>query len=371
MANVIGVGTRLATAGATLAALNSGYGLVGLCVVNAAGDLLGYTLRWRVAYRILPELRISPRMAARQHLWAIMTFGLWSLLAQGAVQLKSYSSSLVIGIFLPVAAITPYALAVGLLAQFEGIFRPVAVVFFPAATELDARGDTAGLRRMYLVGSKMLMLLATCLGAIGAIWAEDFFRLWVGPRLVEGREYTSVAALFWVLLGAVIVAIAQKIGLQVFMASRRLKGLTLVLLAEALANLALTISLIRPFGLLGVALGTLFPAILCQGVLQPAMLCRLLRVPSRAYLRQVYLRPLAVGSILFPLLGLLHYALPAGDSWGALLCEGLIAIGAAGVFVVAIGLDGQERQRLIGAPVIRLLCRLGFRRPLDARVHRL
>ncbi len=371
MSNVIGIGTRLVTAGATLAALNWGYGLLGLCAVNASGDLLGYTLRWRVAYRILPELRISPRMAARQHLWAIMAFGLWSILIQGAVQLKSCSSSLVIAIFLPMAAIAPFSLATGLLGQFEGIFRPVAIVFFPAATHLDAKEDTAGLRRMYLVGSKMLLLLAIALGAIGAVWAEDFFRLWVGPRLVEGGEYTSVAVLFWVLMGAVVVVIGQKIGMQVFMATRRLRGLTLVLLAEALANVVLSVCLIRPLGLLGVALGTLLPAILCQGVLLPAMLCRLLRVPARTYLAQVYLRPLVVGSILFPLLGLLHYVLPAAGYWSTLFCEGLIAAGAAGAFVVAIGLDGEERKRFIGTPAMRLLGRVSFRRPLDAPVERL
>jgi O-antigen/teichoic acid export membrane protein len=222
MANVIGIGTRLATAGATLAALNSGYGLAGLCVVNASGDLLGYVLRWRVAYRILPELRVSVRLAARRYLWPIMTFGLWSLIAQGAVQLKSCSSSLMIGIFLPMAAIAPFALAIGLLTQFEGF-------------------------------------------------------------------------------------------------------------------------------------------------LQPTVACRFLRVPVRTYLSRVYLRPLVFGGFV-SLMGFLHLALPGADSWSMLFYGGLIAAGVAGAFAMAIGLDGGERGRLIGAPAIGLLCRLGFRRPLDARV---
>ena len=368
MSNMIGVGTRLATACATLAALNSGYGLVGLCVVNAAGDILGYVIRWRIAHRILPELRVSLRLAARQHLWPIATFGLWNVLAQGAIQLKSYSSSLVIGLFLPVSAIAPFSLAIGLVAQFEGIFRPVAIVFFPAATHLDARGDVAGLQRMYLVGSKMLLLLAIALGAIGAVWAEDFFRLWVGPRLVDGGKYTSIVVLFWVLLGAVIAVIGQKIGLQVLMAARRLKGLTMLLVAEALANLFLSVCLIRPLGLLGVAVGILLPAALFQGVLLPVIVCRFLRIPAWTYLGQVYLRPLVVGGILFPMLVLLRYTLPSVDRWRMLFGEGLIAVVVAGMLTVAIGLDTAERRRFIWAPVIRLLCRLGFHGPLDSRV---
>ena len=51
-------------AAATFFALSWGYGLVGLCAVNAGGDLLGYALRLRVAYRILPQLQ-DPRGSRR------------------------------------------------------------------------------------------------------------------------------------------------------------------------------------------------------------------------------------------------------------------------------------------------------------------
>ena len=341
ISNAIGICTRLATAVATLAALSWGYGLPGLCVVNAAGDILGYVSRWRVAYRILPELNIGVGLAAPRHLWPIMNFGLWNVVVNGAISIKSYSASLLIGLFLPVAAIAPFSLAIGLLTQFEGIFRPVAVVFFPAATHLDAQGDAPGLRRMYLVGSRLLLLLAIALGAIGAVWVDEFFSLWVGPRLVEGREYTSIAVLYWIMLGAVILTVAQRIGCQVLMATRRLRPFAVVLLVEALTTLLLAACLIRPLGLLGVALGSLLPAIVCQGFLQPGLTCRLLRVPMGTYFSQVYTRPLILVGILFPLLGFLHYALPTATSWSVLAGQGLIAAFAAGAVTASVGLDGE------------------------------
>ena len=77
----------------------------------------------------------------------------------------------------------------------------------PAATHLDARGEHAALRRMYLTGSRLMLLLTAVCGIVAALWAEDFFRLWVGPQFLTSATYPSVALLFWILLGANVVAV--------------------------------------------------------------------------------------------------------------------------------------------------------------------
>jgi O-antigen/teichoic acid export membrane protein len=369
ISNVIGISTRLLMAAATFFALRWGYGLVGLCAVIAGSDLLGYAWRWRVSYRILPELQISPRLASGQHFWPITQYGIWSILSEGAGQLKSYSSSLIIGLFLPIAAIVPFALATGLINQFEGIFRPIAIVFFPAATHLDSRGDTAGLRKMYLIGSKILLLLALTFGLIGAVWAGDFYRLWVGPQIVEGGEWPSVTVLFQILLVANVFVIAQKIGIQVFWAGRKMRQMTILLCCEAAANLLLTVCLIIPFGLIGVALGTLIPAVFCQGFLQPAVLCRFLGISAPTYLCQVYARPLIVGALMCLLLSLLHASMPFCGSWLMLTLDGLIACSIALPLVVLIGLDGTERQRLVFKPMAQFGYRIWFWKPLDTSAN--
>ena len=84
LSNVIGISTRIAAAVATYGAMKLGYGLVGLSVVNATGDIVGYLLRRWLAYRLLPQLAISVRFAAWESLWPMMTFGVWGTLMAGA-----------------------------------------------------------------------------------------------------------------------------------------------------------------------------------------------------------------------------------------------------------------------------------------------
>src|SRR5262245_58612235 len=74
LSNLAGISTRLLTALATFLCLSAGYGLVGLSVVVAAGNLLDYLIRWRMAYRALPELHVSPRSARWSACWEFTRF---------------------------------------------------------------------------------------------------------------------------------------------------------------------------------------------------------------------------------------------------------------------------------------------------------
>ena len=172
-------------------------------------------------------------------------------------------------------------------------FRPSGFVFFPAVTELDAQGDQAGLRKLYLRSTKYIFLGSILLGSIAMFSAHNFFRLWVGSY-AEPTGYPSVATIFYLLLVGSMIAVAQRIGYQVLLGVRRVKSLALLFAAEGVSNLLISLALVRSYGLLGVAPGTLIPAILFQGVLQPVCVCKSLQISLTSYCREVLLRPALV-----------------------------------------------------------------------------
>jgi len=353
--SAIGVSTRLLGAAATFAALKLGYGLVGLSVVNAAADLLGYSIRWRVAYRLIPELSISFRLANWQSFWPMTSYGIWALLINGAYQLKSQTSVLVIGLFMPIAAIAPFALVAGLMGYFDRLFVPIAMVFYPAATQLDARNEVEPLRTMYCMGSRVLLMLSITAGIIGAFWATDFFRLWVGSEYVEHSRYSSVALLFWILVPGAALAAGQLIGNQIFYATRNQRQIGLLLATEAVIGLTMSVCLISSLGLMGVAIAATVPTLLFRTVVNPLMLCRLLGIPGLTYFRRAFLRPLTIGVVLACLLAIFrHYTPPAG-SWGELLAHGAVAVALAALPLLFIGIDRSERRRFVFQPFARIV----------------
>jgi O-antigen/teichoic acid export membrane protein len=252
-----------------------------------------------------------------------------------------------------------------LIGNFDQLFGPIGAVFFPAATHLDASGDKEGLRLIYLKGSKMLLLAAVATGSIGWIWAGDFFRLWIGPHLVDGGEYPSVVVLFRLLIAAAVLTTGQRIGYQVLMATRRMKLLAQILALEAALNLILCLCLIHTFGLIGACLAALLPAAIIQGVLLPAVLCRLLSIHPLSFLRGVYFRPLIVGLALYFSLSFFQHSSTNAGSWSVLILYGAISGGMAIILLFFVGLDNGERRKILREPLRRLKARFSIASALD------
>lgn len=357
LSNGIGITTRLISAVVTVWSLKSGYGLVGLTFATAGTNILDYLIRWRVAMRLIPSMKISVRGATTEKLRELSKFGLANTAIAGSVHLISYTDSVIIAAFLPVSAVAPFAIAASMRTYFEDIFRRAAYVFFPAATELDARGDLAGLRKLYMVSSKFMLLGSILCGSMAILWARDFFRLWLGPAYAEPAGYPSVASIFYLLILGSMVSVAQRIGYQVLLGIREVGLLASLFAAEGVMNLVMSIVLILSYGLLGIAVGTLVPAVLFQGVLQPYFVCRSLRISLNRYCREVLLRPAIVVLALMPVC-LVFSSWGKPSDWLDLFFRAFASFAAILPFVAVIGLNKLEVSSLLLRPATTVLRKL-------------
>jgi O-antigen/teichoic acid export membrane protein len=362
LSNGIGITTKLFSAGATIVCLKTDYGLVGLSLVVAGTNLIDYLVRWRVAVRLLPSIKISLNLANRESLRELVTFGSWSFVGASSARLISYTDALVIAAFMPVAAVAPFAIAVNLRSYFEEIFMRVGFVVFPAVTELDAQGDQGSLKKLYLVGSKFMFLGSIFCGVIAMFWARDFFRLWIGLSYSEPDGYPSVASIFHLLIVASMVGLPQRIGCQVLLGTRRVRLLVLLQAAEGVSNLVMSLALVRSYGLVGIALGTLIPAILFEGFVQPIFVCRSLQISLSEYCEQVLMKPAILLGAVSSLLGLAGLIARSSD-WTSLIRGTSVMVVLMALLVLLIGLNKGERDSLLIHPAIRVLRFVGLIHP--------
>lgn len=360
LSNAIGIGTRILSAGATIICLDHGYGLIGVSIAVASTNLIDYGLRWHLAGRLLPTLKISPSLVSRESLRKVIKFGAWTFVTAGSKRLILYTDSLLIPAFMPIAAVTPFAIATSLRSYFEDIFARVGFVFGPAATELDAQGDQAGLRKLYLLSSKFMFLGSIVCGSVAICWARDFFRIWLGTAYAEPANYPDVASLFRLLIMGSMIGVAQRIGYQVLIGMRKVRLLALLFATEGLSNLLLSVALIRSYGLIGVALGSVIPGILFQGILQPFFVCRSLQISLNMYCRQVLLRPTVA---LLAVVSLLPTSLfeSQPDDWISLFLSCSLTFAVTTPIVLLIGLNKAERDLLLVVPTMGTLSKLNAR----------
>jgi O-antigen/teichoic acid export membrane protein len=352
-ANAIGVSTRLLSALLVFASLELGYGLIGVAAAMCSANLLDYGVRWLVARRLAPSLTLSAQLVSRTKLKELGGFGIWTFLLSVNATLYLHAQPLIIAMLMPISAVGHYALAVGLIQQIVAVLAPIGQVIYPAATSLHARGSPDTLRRLYHDGARLTMLVMVCVVLIAAVWAEDFYRLWLGERYIRESPYPSLALLLQVLLLSVVTNYTSNVASQLLMAAGHIRPFALLLLFGCALNLSLSLLLIGPYGLIGIAIATVLASLVIDLIAIPVLLQIKLGLSVAQFARSACSRPLAVACLLAVVLtGISH--LDRATSWAELIVQGICAALAASLLVIGIGIRKAERERFITKPLGRL-----------------
>jgi O-antigen/teichoic acid export membrane protein len=132
---------------------------------------------------------------------------------------------------------------------------------------------------------------------------------------------------------------------QILYGMNRHRPYSALAICEALVNLGLSIVLAKRIGIIGVAWGTLVPAVIVEGILLPMYAVRQLDIPLTSYYWSTLIRPILSSA---PYLLALAAFRKAGTVW---TWHGLLASGVASVCIYAICvwlfvLDADEKSLL-------------------------
>lgn len=357
LSNAIGIMTRILSATLIVVAIRLELGLVGISIATAASNALDYLARYFVARRLVSKLEISLALVNRSSFAEISSYSRWSFMIAISQKTTMHLDAVIIGALMPIAALSPYALAAGLTRQLADLLQPISQVFFPALTELHAQNDRKMLRAVYLRGSRFLLLTAIILTVVAVVWAEDFYRLWVGQRFANAQEYPPVALLFQILAIALLGRFITGLGGQVLLGSLRVKPVAILVMLEAIFNIILSIVLARQYGLLGVASATVASIVLFRSIAIPVLTGRLLDIPLTTYANVVLLRPLAA-AIVMSLTCVLVRMVGRPQSWSELIAQGLMAAAIGLPLAAIVGLTREDRTEYLYKPLQNILRRL-------------
>jgi len=289
--------------------------------------------------RTAPELHFGWRGASRRLLKTVTSFSSALFVINAASQLQTKTDEIVIGASLPIASVTPYSIARRLSELPQLLTEQFMKVLMPLASQLHAENDRARLRALYLTSTRLTLAVFVPLALGVIIMARPFITVWVGA------PYGQYDYLVLILTAASFTVTSQWPAGAILLGMNRHRILALITLCSAVINLGLSLALVHPFGLAGVALGTLVPstiAYLCC-VLPYAM--RVNQVTLRTLLAEIYrpalLPALPMAAVLYLLREIIH-----PDSFVA-----IAAIGGVGLLVYGIGyamVGAGQAERALG-----------------------
>ena len=309
----------------TLVLLDIAPSILTVAFIQLIHILFEFLVSTYVMHRTYPEIRLSLRKFQPGVLKEIFSFSVYVLILNLGIQLSYQTDALVIGAFSDVSRITFYSVANSITIYYMEFIIAIAMVVMPNSTKLHTEGRMDDLRAMFLKWSKVSLALtmAGCLFLM--VLGGKFLGWWIGPEF----EHDSGQVLFILVLSFLFLLPARGVSMPLLMGIGNPRHPSLFFLAMAVLNIVISVILVKPLGIVGVALGTAIPNVIFAVYLVHRS-CQLLDVRVVEYLRYVYLKPLIAA---VPVLLLLVWVRQTFNPEGILE---LIAAGIASVTVLGV-----------------------------------
>jgi O-antigen/teichoic acid export membrane protein len=339
--NAVEVATRLPLALSIVVVLTLGGGLVGLSLMQVIFKILSWTILYRYAQRVSGGISISPKWFSRDAVRQLTSFGGKSFVLNLTGIIIARTDLLIVGTMLGLKWVTFYNIGRMLVQYISSANFSITRVFAPKLTSLYATGKHDEMRGLFLNGLRVSALLSVAATASTLVFAKYFIGLWLGPQYISGAWTERSDIVMTILLIAAFPRFLQSMSWQMIFASGKVSYLMWQKVLEAAANVGLTLVLVKYYGLAGVAMGTLFPALISQALISMYVF-RTFEIRPSEYFSKGIGRPLFAG-VLQASLAWVVVSLHEPWTWVSFAAEVVICGIIAVVICAFVGLTSEER----------------------------
>jgi len=269
-------------------ALQHGRGLLTITFITVALPLLGSVVLVLIALRLRPVL-FGWKYVDRSTFRTIVHYSSTTFMIMVAGRLKFRTDEIVIGSMLSAAAITYFNIGARIVDYAGGVVNSLAQNFLPVASQSEATGNISRLRKLFVAGNRFCAFTIFPMTAALLILGKSVIEVWVGKKYIA----TSYPVLVILIIPSTIM-LAQAVSGRILFGMSKHRTWAWVTLIEGVCNLILSIILVRPYGIIGDALGTAIPLTCSMVLFMPHHLCRLLGIRLRTYLREAFILPLLI-----------------------------------------------------------------------------
>lgn len=338
--NAIGFAISIVKVIATIYYLENGHGVRGLLYTQAWVMGIFLIVTATAAFRLCPELRISPRHISREMISRLFQFG-WRTQVSRLSNLIMFQTDILVIAFLlnDLRLAGLYQIGVELANKMRQVPAVMWSALVPAVSDLDARHDTDRVQRLYLRSTKYVAIIVLPTAAFLGGSAALAIPVWQG---FDTDWTTSIVVLQWMVFGY-IANLLPGAGVTVALGMGRPDVQMKAGLISLFSNVLLTLLLVYWMGFWGVPIATVLSMYLSWLWFMAAMTAVIHVSPAQLWRESIR--------------GALIASMPVFIfAWGATWLsgsidsrlEGLIGLAIVGVFCVAMYLSMIRRPVIFG-----------------------
>jgi O-antigen/teichoic acid export membrane protein len=323
-----------------------------LAGIQVVGKLIVWVVAFVTARRLEPGWRLGFRFYRRSRLGEIMRYGFQTSIINVAGVVVERLDAIVIAVMLGARMVTVYVIGQSLVMYLTQGVSAITLALTPFFADLHAKDDAERTRWLFFAGTRAASLATGVIAGGLVAFGTPFLARWVGPHYVQGPWQDRSDTVLLVLIAAMIPKLLLSTAHQYLFGSNKQAYLSRVFVVEGIANLALSLALVRPLGLAGVAIGTALPSIVSHWWFLPRFVARSIGVPMRQLFLEGQARGLVMGVVVAAAGYLVVRVIPQ-TSWPMFFLAVLCTLLLASPFLWFAGLASEDRFR-VRALVARL-----------------
>lgn len=335
--NAVQSASVLTYAGFVWLALDRGFGIVALAVVNLGVMVAEHVAFIVLAFTFVKGLRLSWALVDRRMLKEIASFSTASFVANVSALILLRSDPILVKLFLPLSAVAVYAVALKIAEHALLLIKQFVNALTPLVVELKGRGDDERIRFILVNCTKFALAPAAMLAAAMYVFGCEAMVLWVGP------EFRAAGPVLLVLMTAMACSVPQMTASNVLAMTGHHKFTARASMISVGVNVVLSIALARPLGLLGIALGTLGACIAVGIMVVVRQACLVYGVSALDYARRAII-PALLPAVLQVALTCVLKAWRPPHGWGQLVLATLPGVALYGLAFWSFSVEPAEKQ---------------------------
>jgi len=233
-------------------------GLVLLAGINAIGISVKYLLFiWILSWPAHGAIRARPGNFSWVRLRELIVFGFKSFVQGIASRVENATDVLVIGFVLGPAIVPFYSIPANLTQHIRTLGWTLTHAFMPLFSGLSAMKEEDTIRRVFLVSSRYVISILLAMGTGALILGVPFIGIWLNGEFAEKAKLIIVFLVIFTILPFVNPFASR------YLTAINKHGIFAKLTPiAALLNISLSLILVHPYGLEGVAFASVVPGLI-------------------------------------------------------------------------------------------------------------
>jgi len=313
--NLIQTGAMMISFAGMVLMIHFKINLIGMAFVAIGTNLLACLTMMFFVHRLMPEFRIRLRFYDRSLLQSVMGFSVYAYLITFTNLIILKTDQVVISIFGSVALVAIYQISIRLADTYQRFSAQFLDNLGPVSATLFAAGNKSKMADIMLQSNRLMGIISTLLMIPLLMYVKPLLNIWLGLNDTAGMICAII-----LIYSMYILLFFRSSSVYILLMANEQKILAKIAIAEALANLGLSILLIKTMpdilaywnihlqnsAIIGVALGTFIPNLLFAIFFNIPKACEFSGIGIWEYLRTTVLRTFLIGISTFAFAFLLY-----------------------------------------------------------------